>query len=358
MATVTGVTVSGGTASGGTVTAEYLYDTSGALVTTVNNGGMLVRAILRANGQHWGDYIGAAGSGGVRTEFRLVNAVGTLVANGDTNGNFIEGCLSGPFGDGEDCTPSYDYSETHFADKLRDSQTNNDYFGARYFNSIMGRFTSPDWALVPTPIPFATLDNPQSLNLYSYVGNNPLSTRDADGHRQVCDPDKSSTDKDGTLTITAGACREVSGGLGSFLLSLNPFGKLGGPAHRATVNKLADMLQKDGFEVSKEVKVPTPNGSKGSRYVDVVGAKKSTGETKMYQVGASNKDGSPVAREVRAMDDIEQATGMRPQFEDKGLAAQLENIESGVTPLIPNMEGASEGGIAGEPDGPIEMPPL
>ena len=174
VATVTGVTVSGGTASGGTVTAEYLYDTSGALVTTVNNGGMLVRAILRANGQHWGDYIGAAGSGGVRTEFRLVNAVGTLVANGDTNGNFIEGCLSGPFGDGEDCTPSYDYSETHFADKLRDSQTNNDYFGARYFNSIMGRFMSP------APLG-GHLDNPQSLNKYAYALNNPLSNTDPTG---------------------------------------------------------------------------------------------------------------------------------------------------------------------------------
>ena len=82
VATVTGATVSGTTATGGTVAAEYLYDTGGALVTTVNNAGTLVRAILRAQGQHWGDFIGAAGAGGVRTEFRLVNAVGTLVANG------------------------------------------------------------------------------------------------------------------------------------------------------------------------------------------------------------------------------------------------------------------------------------
>ncbi len=175
------------TLSGGAVTAEYLYDMSGALVTTVNNAGTLVRAILRADGQHWGDFIGAAGSGGVRTEFRLVNAVGTLVANGDSQGNFVEGCLSGPFGDGQDCNPNYDYTETHFADKLRDAATNNDYFGARYFNSTMGRFLSPDWSSSPEAVPYANLSDPQSLNLYGYAGNNPLSRIDADGHNWFTD---------------------------------------------------------------------------------------------------------------------------------------------------------------------------
>ena len=46
----------------------------------------------------------------------------------------------------------------------------------------MGRFMSPDWSPKPLPVPFADLGNPQSLNLYSYVGNNPLSRADSDGH--------------------------------------------------------------------------------------------------------------------------------------------------------------------------------
>ena len=175
------------TVAGGAVTAEYLYDMAGELVTTVNGQGQLVRTILRDNrGTHIGDSIGAAGSGGVRTEFRLVNQVGTLVANGDSQGNFVEGCLSGPFGDGQDCTPNYDYTETHFTDKLRDQESTLDYFGARYFNSILGRFTSPDWSSEPEAIPYANLSNPQSLNLYSYVGNNPASKVDKDGHNGCC----------------------------------------------------------------------------------------------------------------------------------------------------------------------------
>jgi RHS repeat-associated protein len=66
--------------------------------------------------------------------------------------------------------------------KERDAESGNDYFGARYYSSAMGRFMSPDWSAKEEPVPYAKLDNPQSLNLYSYVLNNPLSRVDADGH--------------------------------------------------------------------------------------------------------------------------------------------------------------------------------
>jgi hypothetical protein len=46
----------------------------------------------------------------------------------------------------------------------------------------MGRWMSPDWAAKPEAVPYSILDNPQSLNLYGYVLNNPLSRADADGH--------------------------------------------------------------------------------------------------------------------------------------------------------------------------------
>ena len=41
---------------------------------------------------------------------------------------------------------------------------------------------SPDWAAQAEPIPYAQLADPQSLDLYSYVGNNPLRRFDPDGH--------------------------------------------------------------------------------------------------------------------------------------------------------------------------------
>jgi hypothetical protein len=41
---------------------------------------------------------------------------------------------------------------------------------------------SPDWADKPEAVPYSDLSNPQSLNLYGYVNNNPLSKTDPDGH--------------------------------------------------------------------------------------------------------------------------------------------------------------------------------
>ena len=71
-----------------------------------------------------------------------------------------------------------------FTGKLRDdvAESGLDYFGARYYSGAQGRFTTPDWSTTPQPVPYANLSDPQSLNLYSYVRNNPLSNVDADGH--------------------------------------------------------------------------------------------------------------------------------------------------------------------------------
>ena len=66
--------------------------------------------------------------------------------------------------------------------KERDTETGLDYFGARYFSSAQGRFTTPDWSMTPEPVPYADLNDPQTLNLYGYVRNNPLSKADPDGH--------------------------------------------------------------------------------------------------------------------------------------------------------------------------------
>ena len=70
----------------------------------------------------------------------------------------------------------------HFTGKERDAESGNDYFMARYYNSATGRFLSPDWSAKVSPVPYAKLDDPQTLNLYAYVGNNPLAGIDVDGH--------------------------------------------------------------------------------------------------------------------------------------------------------------------------------
>ncbi|MFI5176216.1 MAG: RHS repeat-associated core domain-containing protein [Terriglobia bacterium] len=66
--------------------------------------------------------------------------------------------------------------------KERDTESNLDYFGARYYGSSLGRFMTPDWSAKTTAVPYAVFGDPQTLNLYNYVRSNPLSMTDADGH--------------------------------------------------------------------------------------------------------------------------------------------------------------------------------
>ena len=56
-----------------------------------------------------------------------------------------------------------------FTGKERDSESGLDNFGARYYSSNMGRFMSPDWASKPEAVPYSSLSDPQTLNLYRRV---------------------------------------------------------------------------------------------------------------------------------------------------------------------------------------------
>ena len=85
-------------------------------------------------------------------------------------------CYNLPFGDGQVCNGP-DATEHHFTGKERDTESGLDYSGARMYASTMGRFMSPD----PSGLVYADPTNPQSLNLYSYVLNNPLKFIDPTG---------------------------------------------------------------------------------------------------------------------------------------------------------------------------------
>jgi len=78
------------------------------------------------------------------------------------------------------------FQPTRSTGKERDSESGNDYFGARYYASTMGRFMSPDWAPNVQAVPYADFTHPQTLNLYQYEQNNPLSKADPDGHCDFC----------------------------------------------------------------------------------------------------------------------------------------------------------------------------
>jgi RHS repeat-associated protein len=78
-----------------------------------------------------------------------------------------------PYG-GERVVSSASGNRYKFTGKERDSESGLDNFGARYNSSQYGRFMSPD------PMG-GHYEDPQTLNRYSYVRNNPLSLTDPTG---------------------------------------------------------------------------------------------------------------------------------------------------------------------------------
>jgi RHS repeat-associated protein len=96
--------------------------------------------------------------------------------------------------------------------KERDSETGLDDFGARHYSSGLGRFLTPDWSEEPDPVPFANPGSPQSLNLYRYASNNPVSFVDPDGHD--CVVQTRTSDKTESVSVSGSTCNGVKVGDG------------------------------------------------------------------------------------------------------------------------------------------------
>jgi RHS repeat-associated protein len=105
-------------------------------------------------------------TGSVRAVTKQVNGTWQVVKRYD----FI------PFGEELAAQPLPAYKFL-FTGKERDFETGQDYFGARYYGTGLGRFTTVDPEL---NIKDALVD-PQRWNRYAYVANNPLKYTDPDG---------------------------------------------------------------------------------------------------------------------------------------------------------------------------------
>jgi RHS repeat-associated protein len=156
-------------------TADYLYDLSGHTVTELSGFGAWNRSEIYAVGRHVGTYRNGT------TYFVQADWLGTERTRVLSSGDLFETCASLPFGDGLTCTGSADPSPNHFTGKERDNESGLDYFGKRFYDNLLGRWTSADSQRVA----LRHLTNPQKLNKYAYVLNNPLSMVDPDGLEEI-----------------------------------------------------------------------------------------------------------------------------------------------------------------------------
>jgi RHS repeat-associated protein len=131
-------------------------------------------------------------------------AIGSVRMVTDAAGQVVARYDFQPFGILLDQTPPPALERRQFAGKERDSETGFDYFGARYYSSIQGRFTSPDTAPHDP-------ENPQTLNKYRYALNNPLRYIDRDGLYEI-DVHKDLT---AVLALAAGFSPEIATAIGA-----------------------------------------------------------------------------------------------------------------------------------------------
>jgi RHS repeat-associated protein len=176
-----------------TAGVNYTYDGDGNRVekssgTLYWGSGSLAESDLSGNVQR--EFVFFAGkriarldlsSGGVH--YYLADHLGTAAVVVNSSGGIENESDYYPWGGERIITQSLTNQNYNFTGKERDSESNNDYFGARYYSPVLSRFVTADWSAVPAPVPYSDLGNPQSLNLYSLVRDNPSTLADVDGHQ-------------------------------------------------------------------------------------------------------------------------------------------------------------------------------
>jgi RHS repeat-associated protein len=193
--------------SSGTPYVTFSYDGEGRRVKKLASG-VTTYYVHDALGQLAAEYSTQAPTS-TGTSYMFTDMLGSVRTITDQGGNVLEcydylpfGRMLGSGNNGRgSCyptSPDVNYSSRtpqKFTGKERDAETGLDYFLARYYSGAQGRFLSPDEfkggpddaltgkdIIPPGPLPYADIANPQTLNKYTYVINNPLRFVDPDGH--------------------------------------------------------------------------------------------------------------------------------------------------------------------------------
>ena len=142
-------------------TVDYMYGLGGE-VAEMNSGTTLNRAEIYFAGAHLATYTNPM------MYFNHSDWTGSERVRSSATGAQAETCTNLPFGDAASCTGS-DTSPLHYTGDEHDSESNLEHTQYRQLSTTQGRWLSPDPYLGSMD-----LTNPQSLNRYAYVMNNPL----------------------------------------------------------------------------------------------------------------------------------------------------------------------------------------
>jgi RHS repeat-associated protein len=175
---------------------SYSYDGFGLRVGKTTANGTTVY-VYDAFGQLAAEYGSATTNSLCKTCYLSGDHLGSLRLVTDQNGSAIARHDYAPFGQeipagiGQRSLAwgASDNVNQKFTGQIRDSETNLDFFNARYMSSGLGRFMSPDPANAG-----ADPTDPQTWNAYAYVRNSPMHLTDPSGFCTYVGPQAMSAD--------------------------------------------------------------------------------------------------------------------------------------------------------------------
>lgn len=176
--------------------AEYVYDYNGTrLIKKQYVNGVLDKTVYSPSDKYETTKI-ASGGATQNTSYYFAND--QIIAKKDSTGNktyfhndhlgsssvitdasgaVVESTKYDPWGE---VTAGGTKSKFQYTGQEKDSETGLNYYNARYYDSHIKRFTQPDDYV-------QNIYDPQDLNPYSYVKNNPIRYTDPTGHFFVVD---------------------------------------------------------------------------------------------------------------------------------------------------------------------------
>lgn len=147
----------------------YWPDASGNVLSESNTSGTINEDYVYFNGARIARIDRPSGS----VHYYFSDHLGSASVIASSAGIVQQQYFYYPFG-GMQAAAGSDSNHFKFTGKERDSESGLDNFGARYNASSLGRFMTPD------PLG-GSLGDPQTLNKYAYVRNNPVTLTDPTG---------------------------------------------------------------------------------------------------------------------------------------------------------------------------------
>ena len=179
------------TCAGNVLVAEYVYDHTGQrIIENHNQNGALQETVYTIGKQ--AETVVAAG--GARQDTTYFRANSEIIARGSADGSKTfyhqdhlgsTGTLTDAGGQVVEETRYYPFgmvrtggalSRFLYTGQESDAETGLYYYGARFYDPALARFVQPD-SMLPEPY------DPQQLNRYALVANNPIKYVDPSGHK-------------------------------------------------------------------------------------------------------------------------------------------------------------------------------